>query len=367
MRIIGYMAMYDIKELGMIPPPYGGISVYLRRLIEKLNADGFSVGGYYVSSNDSDVVTSPLFDKWSWFETAKFPLKIFKYIHQLKKYRIIHSHLSLEAMLYLWTLKKLLNKKIIITVHNSMVEDYFKGSNRINTYFLRRLANKEDIVWIAVCQEAKKQMESLPFKFQSEIQVIPAYIPEPTCNMVLPQDLKQYLETNEKNLAFYGHSLMSNNGTDVYGYKEMLHIYKHVLEKHPNVGLVFCMADVSDVVGICSIEQYAKDLGVYNKIYWQRGSLPSLQILWEMIDVYVRPSSTDGDSLTVREAIEAGVRVVATDIVKRPSECILYNYGDFVGASNKILNVLNEGKYHTSKDFSHYERMKDIYTTLLNK
>ena len=210
-------------------------------------------------------------------------------------------------------------------------------------------------------------MKRLPFKFQSEIHVIPAYIPEQTCNTVLPQDLKRYIERNEKNIAFYGHSLMFNNGNDVYGYIEMLNIYKYVSDIRPNIGLVFCMADVSDIEGIYKIEQYAKELGVYNKIYWQRGSLPTLQILWEMIDVYVRPSSTDGDSLAVREAIEAGVRVVTTDVVKRPSECLLYHYGDFVEASNKILNVLNEGRYYTSKDFSHYERMKDIYTTLLNK
>ena len=248
-----------------------------------------------------------------------------------------------------------------------MVDDYLKGSNKINTFFLRCLANKEDVVWIAVCQEAKKQMESLPFKFLSEIQVIPAYIPEPTCNMSLPQDLKQYLAQNERNLAFYGHSLMSNNGTDVYGYKEMLQIYKHVSEQYPNVGLVFCMADVSDVVGIYGIEQYARDLGVYNKIYWQRGSLHSLQILWEMIDAYVRPSSTDGDSLAVREAIEAGAYVVATDVVKRPSQCIIYHKGDIVDASDKILNVIIKERCQVSKDFSQYERMKKIYINLLNK
>lgn len=360
------MAIYDIKELGMIPPPYGGISVYLRRLIERLNADGFSVGGYYVSSKADSVVCNPLFDKWSWFETAKFPYKIFKYINQLKKYRIIHSHLGLEAMLYLWTLKKLLNKKIIITVHNSMVEEFFKNTNKLNAYFLRRMANQNDVVWIAVSQEGKSQMESLPFTFKSDILVIPPYIPESINGIPLPQDLDFYIERNNKNIAFYGHSLMSHNGNDVYGYKQMLDIYKRVLDNLPNVGLVYCLADTSDVIGIKEIERYAKDLGVYNKIFWQCGSLPTLQVLWEQVDVYVRPTSTDGDSLAVREAIEAGTHVVATDVVKRPSKCIVYHYGDVEEASSKIVNVLNEERSYTSKDFSQYERMKDIYIKLLD-
>ena len=41
---------YDIKEICTIPPPYGGVSVYVKRLIEQLQKDGFSVGGYYSES-----------------------------------------------------------------------------------------------------------------------------------------------------------------------------------------------------------------------------------------------------------------------------------------------------------------------------
>ena len=358
--------MYDIKELGMIPPPYGGVSVYLRRLIKKLSADGFTVGGYYLSSNDNNIVESPLFDKWSWFETAKFPFKIFKYIRQLKQYRILHSHLSLEAMLYLWTFKKILNKKVIITIHNSMVENYYKSCNKVNAYFLRCMANDKDVVWICVSQEGKKQLEKLPFKFQSEVRVIPAYVPESCQDNSLPQNLSSYLDAHERNLAFYGHSLMLNGGVDVYGYNQMLDIYKCASEVSPELGLVYCMADDSDMLGISKLENYAKELGVHEKIFWQRGSLPSLQTLWERIDVYVRPTSTDGDSLAVREAIEAGAHVVTTDVVKRPTECIIYHYGDIKGAAAKILDILNEERLHKSKDFTQYEIMKETYRKLLD-
>lgn len=357
--------MYDIKEIGMIPPPYGGVSVYLRRLIDKLDADEFSVGGYYTCSSNDKISHSPLFDRWSWFESYKFPLKIFKYIFQLNKYKILHSHLSLEAMLYLWTLKKILNKKIIVTVHNSMVENYYKHTNRLNAYFLRRMANDQDVVWIAVSQEGKNQMENLPFTFKSDIQVIPAYIPESINNKLLPHELEVYLAQYNRSLAFYGHSLMLNDGMDVYGYKQMLDIYKHVLGVSPDIGLVYCMADISNGDGIRDIEEYAHKLGIYDKIFWQYGSLSSLQPLWEKIDVYVRPTSTDGDSLAVREALEAGARVVTTDVVKRPTNCAVYHYGDINEASNKIFSVLKEDRIHVSRDFSQYEKMKKIYIQLL--
>ena len=34
---------YDIKEICTIPPPYGGVTVYVKRLVEQLQKDGFSV------------------------------------------------------------------------------------------------------------------------------------------------------------------------------------------------------------------------------------------------------------------------------------------------------------------------------------
>lgn len=358
--------MYDIKELGMIPPPYGGVSVYLRRLIENLNADGFTVGGYYMSTKDKAVSDSPLFDPWSWFETAKFPVKIFGYLRQLRKYRILHSHMGLEAMAYLWTLKKVLRKKVVITVHNSMVENYFNETNWINAHFLRLMAKEKDVVWIAVSQEGKRQLEALHLDFGSEIHVLHAYIPEFRPDVVLSQEMIDYMNRHDKNLAFYGHSFMLNKGEDVYGFKSMLEIFKRISEKSPQLGMVYCMADVSDAVAISELEQCAKDLGVYEKIFWQRGSLTSLQALWEAVDVYVRPTSTDGDSVAVREAIAAGVQVVATDVVKRPEQCIIYHQGDLEEASKKIQNALNEGRHPIMKDFSQYEKMKAIYRNLLN-
>ena len=114
--------MFDIKEIGMVPPPYGGVSVYISRLIEMLSSDGFSVGGYYTREcKNVSVVFKKGFDKWSWFETSKYPYKIFKYIYQLRNYKIIHSHLGLEAMIYMWSIKTLLRKKLIITIHNNFI------------------------------------------------------------------------------------------------------------------------------------------------------------------------------------------------------------------------------------------------------
>jgi len=45
-------------------------------------------------------------------------------------------------------------------------------------------------------------------------------------------------------------------------------------------------------------------------------------------DVYVRPTRADGDSIAVREALDLGVAVVASDVVTRPAGCALFAAND---------------------------------------
>lgn len=45
-------------------------------------------------------------------------------------------------------------------------------------------------------------------------------------------------------------------------------------------------------------------------------------------DLFLRPTLADGDSVSVREALGLGVRVVASDVGKRPPEATLFRAGD---------------------------------------
>ena len=357
--------MYDVKELGPIAPPYGGVTVYLRRLIERLTEDGFTVGGYYTTPTPPDIAPAALFHKWGWFETKHFPWKVFRYFGQLKDYRIIHSHMSLEAMVYLWAFRRILGKKLVITLHNAMVEQYYKSTNAVNKFFLRRLARDRGVVWIACNREGKEQLERLPFRFATEIRVIPAYIPASSHGKALPDALLSYLDGHEKNLVFYGHSFMRNAGADVYGFQEMIKLYALLKKTRPHLGLVYCIADPSDKESVAQLQCLAEELGVKGEIYWQLGGLPSMAGLWNRTDVYVRPTSTDGDSLSVREALEAGAQVVASDVVARPAGCTTYKFGDERDALEMIGASLSLPRREAAGDDSHYEAMKKVYTDLL--
>ena len=364
------MKQYDIKELGFIPPKYGGVSVSIARLIKQLTADGLIVGGFYTAENkDKDILQSELFDPELNFSKKSLIPNLLNSFKVLRPYRLLHSHYSLEHMFYIWCFLHFLKKKVVITVHNSMVYSFYSDCSVVNRFFLKKVANHCNVTWVAVSDQAKDEMLRLPVSFRQPIHVIPAYIPD---IQVEPDSLQpsliEYMSNHKRNIVFYGHSFMSHEGKDVYGFKDALFLYAKVLEEsNDSIGLIFCLTDNRDTTKIGELYQLAKDLHINDRVYWQLAPINNMNAIWQKTDVYIRPTCTDGDSLAVREALDMGVHVVASDVCARPYGTILYKFGNIDELAEKVHDCLAMGKGNISPNFSCYLALKDIYLKLLNK
>lgn len=359
---------YDIKQLAVVPPPYGGVSIYIKRLIENLTRDGFKVGGYYLPEcRDRTLRESTMFDQWSWMQTKLFPFKIWKFLHETSQYKIVHSHFGLEGMAYLLALQVLGRKKIIVTVHNSMIDSYVNHTNLINRYFLNKMLKSPNVTWIAVSEEGKQKLCSLPIIPRTPVSVIPAYIPvDNAAYPPLPETMDEYMLLHDKNIVFYGHSFMVHDGIDVYGFETAIKAYAEVSSAtSAAVGMIFCLADNSENGKITGLHKYARQLNVDDKIYWQIGALDDIHTLWHKADVYIRPTSTDGDSVAVREALDEGMTVIASDVCKRPEGVLTYPYDDNSKLSELICLNLNESRKKSTPSMMHYTKMKNIYANIL--
>lgn len=361
---------YDIKELGFIPPRYGGVSVSIERLINKLTDEGYVVGGFYTSENKDDaILQSDLFDPELDLSVKRFLFRLSSYLKLLKPYRVLHSHYSLEHMLYMWCFLHILNKKLVITVHNSMASSFYKNANFINLFFMKLVANDPNVTWIAVSEQAKGEMLKLPFHFKQQIHIIPAYIPDIRIDeKSLSSGLCDYIDSHDKNIVFYGHSFMLHDGKDIYGFKDALCLYERILSQtKESFGFILCIAEDRDKDKIIELHSLAKSLRIDEKVYWQIGPLKNMNALWNRADVYVRPTCTDGDSLAVREALDMGVKVVASDVSFRPEGVIKYVYGNMDDFVSKVMTALNSEKGDINPDYSNYEAIRQIYRELLNK
>lgn len=361
--------IYDIKELGFIPPKYGGVSVSIARLIDKLTEDGLLVGGFYSQENqDERVIQSELFDPELNLSTKRFIYEYKRIKRILGQYRVLHSHYSLEHMIYMWSFVHLLHKPLVITVHNSMVKSFYYQSDAVNRFFLKRLANSSHVTWIAVSEQAKDELLKLPLTFKTPILVIPPYIPD-NCKEAEPlsSSIQAYIQKHEKRIVFYGHSFMIHEGKDVYGFEDALNLYAKLTKKRGDkVGLVLCLTEDGEKEKIEILHQTAARLGIDDKIYWQIGPIKNMKSLWNQTDVYIRPTCTDGDSVAVREALDLGVQVVASDVCPRPERTILYRFGDMSDFVGKVISAIEIGHVEADPDYSNYYKLKKIYTQLLN-
>ena len=354
-----------VKQLHFIPPPYGGVSIYVKRLNERLNKDGYVSGAYYFAGKvDESIEKSPLYDSFQWLSTKRFIPRFIKLIKETKQYKIVHSHFGLESTIFLWTLSFFLRKKIVVTVHNSWSENFYFSTNSINRFFLKQLA-KTDITWIAVSEEARAQMQKLPVKFKN-IRVIPAFIPNDSNYIeedILSQSLIKFLNNKNILIVFYGHSFMKNGGHDVYGYNVAIEMFDELLKKYNNkLSLVMCIGE-DDQVEINKLRNLAEEKGINQSIYWQIGAIKEMNALWKYTDIYIRPTSSDGDSVAVREALNLGIRVVASDVCIRPQGTILYHFNDISDFTNKVIECLNlEIEAPQQKDF--YKEMLNVYKSI---
>jgi glycosyltransferase involved in cell wall biosynthesis len=89
--------------------------------------------------------------------------------------------------------------------------------------------------------------------------------------------------------------------------------------------------------------------------------------LIEMADMVVRPTNTDGDALTIKEALYLGKPVLASDVVKRPDGTNLFKNRDVADMADKMAVMLerNKNNFHDSGDDSKI-RYYDLYRNLVN-
>lgn len=365
------MKHYCVKEYSVVPPPYGGVSVYLMRLIMRLNKEGISTGGYYsAGNNDEELKKSPLFDRFEWdtrmSRLRRFYLHIRRIWRASKEYKIIHFHG--QEMLFLPALILIFGRsKIVVTVHNSMIVDFYYNTSFLNRWGFRYLA-RNDVQWIAVSEDARNELLKLPLSFKRKIVVIPAYVPDVSSFTPLPNEMLSYCSNHEKVISFYGRSFMVYKGKDVYGFRDMIRAYSQLKNTSSfSVGLILCISETTDTESLNKLHEYASSYLVDKDIYWQLGGIKGIRAIWKASDVYVRPTFTDGDSVSVRDALAEGTSVVASDVCERPAGTILYKYGDDLDLVEMIrLSLLNNRKDPMNVNLF-YNQIKDIYLELLQE
>ena len=78
-------------------------------------------------------------------------------------------------------------------------------------------------------------------------------------------------------------------------------------------------------------------------------------------DAVIRATATDGDSLSIREALYLGKPIIATNCVTRPEGVIVYDFNNLNDFSSAIQIALNTPNQTNSKEVESIVKLIELY------
>lgn len=339
---------------GPVPPPAGGISIHIQRLCYLLK----------------DEFTFDLIDESSIKKEGIFNIKSLNPIIYFKK--VIKSDLlfvqsgnKLFKKIHILT-GRLLAKKVIITLHGygPRRKQPFRAIDGIFFNMAHKIILVNPEIAIRVPLPKDKCIVQHAF-------LPPIIENEPP----LPSMVSNWL-TNAKNLkriiiCANASRLDFNNNQDLYGLDMCIEAVKHLVEKRIPVSFVFTVSSLEN-----GIEYFNKNLQMISDLKLQDHFMLiseklSFVRLIEKADIVIRPTNTDGDALTVREAIYLKKQTIASDVVERPAGTILFKTRDITDMEMKLENAIKNMEAKTGivlgDTVETPEHFKRFYAELFNR
>ncbi len=314
---------------GFCPPPLGGISIYCKRLSDKLQSQGTAVvlRNFAKSKSNEEYVVDVRHRIWE-FVRLLFAEK-----------RLIHSQFTniyMLLLLYLFGWRH----PLIMTLHNRRIV-LLSGWRR---WVVNRLFKRAKYV----IYNDSSYTETLQQKYDvanEKIVILPTYISpsRDECRGLTPE-IDEFCNRHSYTISANAHRLMNNVFGDVYGLDQIIELMNRLVNKdRMDVGLVFCMAECDDAYyGQCLslIDKYnLKD----NFLFVIASPVNGFEV-WARTDLFLRPTMSDMEGISVKEALEFGTPVVASNVCVRPHEAVLYEKGDIDGLYAKVRPLLPEKK-----------------------
>lgn len=271
-------------------------------------------------------------------------MKLWSLIKVISKSKIVHFHVSNPAYLFILVCcSKLIGKKILMTVHGN-----YGRFGTVKNWMVRS-AIRMATVPIVVNEKSYQKCKN----YNKKTRLIPAFIPPQKEELLqteiinllnrLHDEGKKIVSTNASNASF------DKNGNDIYGIGFLVDYFKD----SDNMALI-----VSD------------PSGNYHKQYTglQSGSVFFLDYphsyyeLLKHVDFFVRNTSTDGDALSVKEALYIGIPTMCTDVVDRLEGVTLFKYCD----KKSFENGLKTATVSNVKIESGADKIVAVYKQLIN-
>lgn len=317
--------------IGPYPPNVGGVSTHIFRALSLLIKDGFDVTVFSVNP------IKALREKNVRYVSAY----VLPFLLLFRRKSAFHFHVDSVNHLILAKLMSL-RHSTYLTIHNNRYPTTLHFKSLTDKLKWHCLASFKNIICVnSETQVFLKQRLSNVYD-----QVIPAYLPPSQINTRSIDEIKKWGDKFDYVLSGYAYRLSFYKNTDLYGIDLMIQLMSKLVEDKIKIGLVLLL-NLEENAYLTELKKEIQGLGVekYIKLIDIKDGIDAVA-LWQYSDVYLRPTNTDGNSISVLEALSVGTPVVASDCVERPASCLLFKNRDINDFTKKVKEGLT---YKVSK------------------
>jgi hypothetical protein len=290
-------------------------------------------------------------------------LNLFEYLKKIRNAELlfIHSGNRLFKKLHILT-GKLFGKKVIITIHG-----YGKKRNpifRVYDQIIFNLANKIILVNPEIRQKLNLNEKKIVVK---NAFLPPVLSEEPNLSNAIETRLLESRKNNKTIICANASRLDSYNGEDLYGLDMSVEAIKMLVDAGIQVDLIYIVSSLE-----AGEDRFQKAQSLIQQYQIQSSFFlinekASFVKLIEQSDMVIRPTNTDGDSLTIREGLYLNKIVLASDVVQRPEGTQLFrtrNTEDLFEQMKLLITQQNNTNNLTHKAPAEFEQ---FYSSLINE
>ncbi|WP_224249160.1 glycosyltransferase family 4 protein [Hyalangium gracile] len=318
--------------IGDYPPPYGGVAIHVQQLHRFLRGRGIEAKVLDIGKGGR-----PAPDVIPVQSLARFGLRLAGF---LSAGWTVHVHTSGNNPKS-WMLAAAAGVPApraprVITLHSGLLPDFLAGSSARRALARAALAGYSRVV--AVSQAVKEALVGCGVP-EEKILVQPAFC----ASQVQPGPVTPEVElarARRKPLL-----AMAHHPSPVYGRMVMFRALRMLAEELPGVGLAVFGPGTRT-------PEFARDARETHAAPYLEdlGELDHSEVLGLMsrCDAFIRPTTHDGDAISVREALALGVPCVASDVCTRPEGTYLFRAGHAPDLALRVRQALVEGPAETA-------------------
>ena len=334
--------MLKVLLIGPFPPPHGGISVHVLTLQRLLQKSGISCRVLNISRGalKSDQYLSIRGPVHFMILLARYSLGRWPFhVH-------INGH-NFKSWIVAFAAGLVAGPGAVLTIHSGMSPAYLKDrySGRLLAWMTSRFYRHI----IAVNSEIKNVLCSLSVP-ETRIEILPAFLPSSGAPLELPANFESWSRAHNPVIStalFF---------RPEYGFKLLAEAMEELRTKYPRLGCVLMGDGESRPEGLPPYMVAIGDL-----------AHESCLAVIARSDIFVRPTFSDGDATSVREAIALGTPVVASDVVIRPAGTVSFKTGDahdFVSKMDSLLSAPGPRlRVRPEPGFNGIQRLLELYSS----